>query len=322
MGIIRLYDKRTDSILESEDLVLIDNVEYDKIAIEKARELFNGYGVIIYDKDTENVKYKENTVVIQVSKTTNEYTIVNSMSPETNYWYTKEVRYKEYLDNDSKKRVGDIVRYKDDQFHVFKKENDKEYDPVTNTMKFSLEKYKKYVRNKIQNSNDVIRNHGFYYNMWGAEYLQPFRETPTNDSNTLRDIRDETPAELRGLKIFTEDPLTKQRITDSTKIKWIRGPVEAPKPFFDYMIKLMNGYHSYLPDGIAKMIDNLDSRVSETDIRYIEANYVEMILRGLKTQIESLQYMKDQTKQISDYFTSKNVVPKTDEERAAGAGGA
>lgn len=312
---LRLYDKKLKQIISSDDFILVDNIEYERINVEKGTDIFKGYGYISYDEDADRPIYKDNMVCIVVDTTDNTYSLINEKLNDTPLRLYREVTYRDYLENDSQKRIGKIVRYRDDTFHVFEEQNDKTYDPVTNTMKFDLQKYKKYVYKKIQLSNDEVRDHGFYYELWGAEYLQPFRETPTNDSNTLRYLRDETPETLRALKIFFEDPVTKQRVKDRNRIKWIKGEVEAPREFFDYMIKLMNGYHSYLPDGIEAVLKVLDTKTSESEIRYIEKNYVEMILRGLKDKISSLPYMVQQINLINDYFNSRNIVPRTDAER-------
>lgn len=313
--ILRIYDKESDTLLSSEKLILIDNTEYNIVAIDKSEEIANGYGEVAINKTTLKPEYREFKLFISVNKDTNDFKMVDSLLEETPSIYGKEITYKSFLDADSKKRVGKIVKYKDNKFHVFDDEYDKSYDKTTNTMKFDLLKFKKAVLEKVKNSNEEIRTHGFYYTIAGEEYLQPFREVPTNDMTTLKNIRDETPDELRALKIFREDTSTKERVTDPTKLRWLKGPEECPRLFIEYMIKLLNGYHSYLPEAILKVVANTDTKMTESELRYIEKNYVSIVLRALQTQIESLPYARDKKQEIDQYYASKNIKPKTDAER-------
>ena len=318
MAIIRLYDKNTKTILESDSLVVIDENKYNEVAINKSKELFNGYGKIYIDENDNYLpKYKDVTVFISVEKATNDYTLTDSLIEETSYFYGKEVSYSDYLVNDAKKRVGDIVKYKDNEFHVFKETYDKSYDADTNTLKFDFDKYKANVIKRIEKSNEEIRQHGYYWDLRGEEYLQPFREIPTNDMTTLKQLRDDTPAELRAIKIFYEDPATKTRVTENNVIKWLKGSVEAPEFLFTYLIQLTNGYHSYLSEGILNMVARVKLMTSESDIRHIEQNYVELILRAIKTKITSLEYMKNKTRELDAYYTSKNIKPLKDSERGS-----
>ena len=314
-NIVRIYDKETETLLSSDKIVVVDNVEYNRIAIDKAKEIANGYGDIGINKGTLRPEYVEFKLFISVDKDTNDFQMVDTLLEETSTLYGREVTYKEYLEADSKKRVGKIVKYKDNTFHIFDEEYDKSYDKTTNTMKFDLTKFKKHVLDKVRNSNDEIRNHGFYYSIANEEYLQPFREIPTNDMTTLKNIRDETPDALRALKIFKEDPSSKERITDPVRIKWLKGPEECPRLFIEYMIKLLNGYHSYLPEATLKVLANADTKVTEPELRYIEKNYVSIILRALQQQIEGLAYAQEKRREIDQYYTTKNIKPKTDAER-------
>lgn len=314
-NIVRIYDKETETLLSSDKIVVIDNVEYNRIAIDKAKEIALGYGYIGVNKVTLSPEYVEFKLFISVDKDTNDFQMVDSLLEETPSLYGREVTYKEYLDADSKKRVGKIVKYKDNTFHIFDEEYDKSYDKATNSMKFDLTKYKKYVLDKVRNSNDEIRNHGFYFTLAGEEYLQPFREVPTNDMTTLKNIRDETPDALRALKIFREDPSTKERITDPVRLRWLKGPEECPRLFIEYMIKLLNGYHSYLPEAILQVLAQTDSKMTEPELRYIEKNHVSIVLRALQNQIERLPYAVEKKRELDEYYTSKNIKPKTDAER-------
>lgn len=316
MAIIRLYDKNTKTILESDSLVIIDGNKYNEVSVNNSKELFNGYGRIYIDEDDNfTPKYKDVTVYISVEKATNDYTLTDSLIDETSYFYGKEVTYRDYLVNDAKKRVGDIVKYKDDQFHVFKETYDKRYDAATNSLKFDFNKFKENVIKKIEGCNEEIRAHGYYWDLRGTEYLQPFREFPTNDMTTLNQLRDDTPEELRAIKIFYEDPSTKTRVTDNTQIKWLKGKDEAPEFLFTYLIQLTNGYHSYLSEGIINMVNRVKLMSTESDIRNVESNYVELILRGLKSKITALTYVQNKTDELNNYYTSKNIVPLKDSER-------
>lgn len=316
MAIIRLYDKNTKTILESDSLVIIDENKYNEVSVNNSKELFNGYGRIYIDEDDNfTPKYKDVTVYISVEKATNDYTLTDSLIDETSYFYGKEVTYRDYLVNDAKKRVGDIVKYKDDQFHVFKETYDKRYDAATNSLKFDFNKFKENVIKKIEGCNEEIRAHGYYWDLRGTEYLQPFREVPTNDMTTIKQLRDDTPEELRAIKIFYEDPSTKTRVTDNTQIKWLKGKDEAPEFLFTYLIQLTNGYHSYLSEGIIDMVNRVKLMSTESDIRNVESNYVELILRGLKSKITALTYVQNKTDELNNYYTSKNIVPLKDSER-------
>lgn len=316
MAIIRLYDKNTKTILESDSLVIIDENKYNEVSVNNSKELFNGYGRIYIDEDDNfTPKYKDVTVYISVEKATNDYTLTDSLIDETSYFYGKEVTYRDYLVNDAKKRVGDIVKYKDDQFHVFKETYDKRYDAATNSLKFDFNKFKENVIKKIEGCNAEIRAHGYYWDLRGTEYLQPFREVPTNDMTTIKQLRDDTPEELRAIKIFYEDPSTKTRVTDNTQIKWLKGKDEAPEFLFTYLIQLTNGYHSYLSEGIIDMVNRVKLMSTESDIRSVESNYVELILRGLKSKITALTYVQNKTDELNNYYTSKNIVPLKDSER-------
>mgnify|MGYP000862091534 FL=1 len=316
MAIIRLYDKNTKTILESDSLIIIDNNKYNEVAINNSKELFNGYGKIYIDENDNYLpKYKDVTVFISVEKATNDYTLIDTLIEETNYFYGKEVNYRDYLVNDAKKRIGDIVKYKDNAFHVFKETYDKSYDVATNSLKFDFNKFKDNVIKKIEKSNEEIRQHGYYWDLRGEEYLQPFREIPTNDMTTLKQLRDDTPEELRAIKVFYEDAATKTRVTENSAIKWLKGKVEAPEFLFTYLIQLTNGYHSYLSEGILEMVARIKLMTSESDIRHIEQNYVELILRGLKSKIMALEYVKTKTQQLDAYYTSKNIKPLKDSER-------
>lgn len=316
MAIIRLYDKNTKTILESDSLVIIDGNKYNEVSVNNSKELFNGYGRIYIDEDDNfTPKYKDVTVYISVEKATNDYTLTDSLIDETSYFYGKEVTYRDYLVNDAKKRVGDIVKYKDDQFHVFKETYDKRYDAATNSLKFDFNKFKENVIKKIEGCNEEIRAHGYYWDLRGTEYLQPFREVPTNDMTTIKQLRDDTPEELRAIKIFYEDPSTKTRVTDNTQIKWLKGKDEAPEFLFTYLIQLTNGYHSYLSEGIIDMVNRVKLMSTESDIRNVESNYVELILRGLKSKITALTYVQNKTDELNNYYTSKNIVPLKDSER-------
>lgn len=316
MAIIRLYDKNTKTILESENLIIIDDNKYNEVAVNNAKEIFNGYGKIYIDEnDNFTPKYKDVTVFISVEKATNDYTLTDTLIEETSYFYGKEVSYRDYLTNDAKKRIGDIVKYKDNAFHVFKETYDKSYDVATNTLKFDFDKFKNNVVKKIERCNEEVRQHGYYWELLGQEYLQPFREVPTNDMTTLKQLRDDTPEELRAIKIFHEDPSTKTRVTENNLIRWLKGKEEAPEFLFTYLIQLTNGYHSYLSEGILDMVTRVKAMTNESDIRHIEQNYIELILRGLKSKITELEYVKTKTQQLNAYYTSKNIRPLKDSER-------
>lgn len=314
---LRLYSKSNKTVLESNDLILVDNIKYEALQTKYAREIFHGYGNIKINAETLEPEYVPNKIYISVNTDTNDFVLTESLTNTTETSIGVEINYEEYVIRDNERRLGKIVKYKDGSFYTFEPAYDKVYDPISNSLVFNLDKFKKHLINIIENSNEETRDHGYYLELFGEEWVQPFRESYTNDMNTLKYVRDDTPDDLRELKLFKEDPLTKKRISDPETTKWLKGAKECPKFFMEYMVLMTGAYHGYLPDARRLIILQIGQLSEEKRLRYIEKNYVEIMLRGLKDKIMQMQLAVESTTKLNQYFTAMKVRPLTNDERAS-----
>lgn len=312
---IYIYNTVTDSILRLNDSIVIDSEKIESLENLHKMELQNNYGKIIINKETLLPEYVDNKIIIAINKNTNNFNKVLEKGIENEDVYYAEVTMKDYSTYSSYNNLYDvtgkskIAKYFNGQFHLFNYEKFKKYDAKTNSWSTDKDKYKEYLKEKIMGSETIIRHHGFYHEFFadGRVYLQPFRNVDKdNDQTTLMSLLTTVPQQVRKIKLFVEDDVTKTRLTDPKTFYWImNGQVS------DLLLKSLNmlmvGYSESLKSGMLSVVQAVEN-TEDLEILYdIEEKYVRMVLINMRKAIENDPMNKTLLEQTKEALKKENV---------------
>lgn len=310
-----LYSKTKKLLVNTNDYIVIDKDEVMSLEIIHASDIKSSFGRVDVDQDTFKPYFKYNTVIISVSKESNDFAKVDRIIEENEYIYCRVVSQKKFTEIDNARRTGSMVKYFGDNedndlnFHVFTNKLDHDYNPKDNSLVFNLDKYKKLVLDKVKNSNDTIRQHGYYYKFWedGPEFIQPFRKGNMNDLHIIENLRNNIPAELRQLFFFKEDAETGLRRED----KWVwSGPIVRTE-ILSVIIRLISAYDAGLSAAINDTLTILNNETKLEKLQYFDLHHVKIILRELQKQIENMPIFKDTMVQFRTMLKEYKITPPT-----------
>lgn len=289
-----IYSEKNDDIMEMTDAYVIDPIEYENLKTIHKEDLRNAFGKIVVNPETKRPEYRDNMVHILVDKKTNNFTRVFVKGMDTEDSYYALVKNKDFVNHSAIDSYSKIAKYYDGQFHLFDNERDKVYNPADNTWSLDLEKFKASIIKKIQNSENELRHHGFYNDLYGADniYLQPFRTIEgDNDQTVLFGVRYVLPKQVRKLKLFKEDPVTGARLTAPKTFYWLIR-TDVSDLVLDSTLMLIIAYSETIKSGIAQMVEKVKNTNNLEVLQDIDKKYVKMILFGMKQAIESVPQNK------------------------------
>ena len=309
MAKIYLYHNSAKQLIAYNDVTVIDTVAISVLESVHKEDIDKGFGKIIIDeKDGYKPKYVESNVFIMIDKKTNDFSRVDFKGTDDENFYYTEVSNKDFVYYYYQDRSLKVVKYFENAFHIFDNDATKDYNPVTNTMDLNLEKYKNKIIHLIANSEDDIKHHGFYHDIFGKEYCQPFRNTPENDLLIISTMITNAPLEMRALKLFKEDPTTKKRLTATGTCDWLVQQ-QVTDEILKVIAQFITIYSSYVKVGMEQLILNVQNETALPKLQYIEANYIVIILRNLKKQIEEVATVAKVINDIKAFIKAKNLVP-------------
>ena len=310
-----LYSKTKKLLVNTTDYIVIDKDEVISLEIIHADDIKRSFGRVDIDQVTFKPYFRYNTVIISISKESNDFAKVDKIIEENEYIYCRVVSQKKFTEIDNARRTGSMVKYFGDNenndlnFHVFTNKLDHDYNPKDNSLVFNLDKYKKLVLDKVKNSNGNIRQHGYYYKFWedGPEFVQPFRKGDMNDLHIIENLKNNIPEELRQLFFFKEDEETGLRRED----KWIwSGPIVSNE-ILSFIIRLISAYDAGVSSAINGVLALLQGETNLEKLQYFDIHHVKVILRQLQQEIENMPIFKDNMKQFREMLIAYNITPPT-----------
>ena len=317
MAKVYLYHNSAKQLTVYNGVTIIDTVAISVLESLHKDELDRGFGKIVIDEnDNFRPKYVESKVYIMIDKKTNDFSRVDFPGTDDENFYYTEVSNKDFVYYYYQDRSLKVVKYFNNSFHIFDNDITKDYNPSNNSMELNLEKYKNKIVHDIAKSEDDIKHHGFYHDIFGKEYCQPFRNTPENDLLIISNMVNNAPLEMRALKLFKEDPTTKARLTASGTCDWLVQQ-QVTDEILKVLTQFITIYSSYVKVGMEQLILNVQNETNLQKLQYIEANYIVIILRNLKKQIEEVATVNNVITKIKAYIKSKNIVPSDENGLAA-----
>ena len=286
---IYLYNKQTKQITKYENSILLDKENVSDLESVHKDDIRNNYGKIIYDESQKKVIYEPNYVSIVVNKHTNDFSRVNVKGEDDNDKYYTDVLFKDYVNHTSIDVYNKVAKFYNNKFYLFDVDKKMKYIPDTNTWTIDIEKFKESIIEKVLESEDDVRHHGFYHNLFGADktFLQPFRNVDKdNDQTTLLALRYSIDRRVRKLKVFTENPDTGKRNTNPKTFYWILNG-QVSDTILDSLSTLVVAYSESIKSGMNFLIAKIKSTNNIEDLKDIDKKYVQMILMSMKKAIES-----------------------------------
>lgn len=317
---IYIYSKKTKEINKYDGVVLDTDDMEDLLSLHK-EDIRNNFGKIIVDESTMTPKYVPTTVIIAVNTATNDFTKVNIKGEDDENTYYKEVLFKDYVNHHSIDVYNKVAKYYNNSFHLFNKDNTKKYITASNTFEIDTDKLKEDIINTISNSEDDLRHHGFYYSIYddGETYLQPFRNVNRdNDQTTILALSANKFKGTRRLKIFSEDPITGERMTAPKTFKWIMGE-HVTDTLLDALSILIMAYSESVKAGMLAMIEKVKNTSNIEELLEIKKHYIQMILITMRKFIEGNKEHAVLIKHIKDKLKSENIELIPDKSFVAGS---
>ena len=285
---IYVYSKRTKEITKLEDYTLLDTTKMADLYLVHKEDIRNNFGKIVVDETTMEPKYQPNYVSMVVDKATNDFTKVFQKGTDDDDKYYVDVLFKDYVDNTSIDLFNKVAKYYNNKFYVFEKIEEYIYNATDNTWILDVEKYKKKIINKIANSEEEIRHHGFYHSLFddGKMYVQPFRNVnKDNDQTTLLALRYSVPQTVRKIKIFQEDEKGKRATAPGTYYWVMNG--QLSNILLDSISTLIVAYSESVKQGMELLINKVKGMTDLEELKDVDQKYVQMILIGMKKAIEA-----------------------------------
>lgn len=286
---IYLYNKQTKQINRYDNSILLNEENMSNLESVHKDDLRNNYGKIIYDEANHRAVYEPNYISIVVDKHTNDFTRVNIKGEDDDDKYYADVLFKDYVNHTSIDVYNKVAKFYENKFYLFDVDKKMKYVPADNRWVIDIEKFKESIIEKIMNSEDEIRHHGFYHNLFGPDktFLQPFRNVDKdNDQTTLLALRYSIDRRVRKLKVFTENTETGRRNTNPKTFYWILNG-QVSDTILDSLSTLVVAYSESIKSGMAFAIGKVKSTNNLSDLEDIDKKYVQLILMSMKKAIES-----------------------------------
>lgn len=275
-------------ILSIKNAELIDTEKMETIQSIYKDDIRNAFGKIVINEETFEPEYKDNYMTIMVEKNTNNFTRVDNPRPEDNDYYFATVTVKDFTRAKSIDTTKYVSKYFNNSFYTLEIIRDSNYNPTTNDWDLDLEKYRSTIIEKLKNSEDEIRQHGFPHSLYGGgkKWLQPFRTVQNdNDQTVLLNLKLTIPLPLRRLKAWVEDD-DGRRVTESRKYYWLK-PGCVTDTVLDSLLMLMTGYSEYLRTGLYQLIATTAQETNLERLKDIDKKYVQIVLNNLRNVIEN-----------------------------------
>lgn len=280
-----LYDTEKKQLYESNSMIVLNPEIITVLKNTHANDLLQDYGRIIVDETTLAPKFEFYRVNITVDKENNP-SLANSATPMDQ---VHSVIKKDYVEAIKNRNKGKLIKFFNNEFYIFDNDYIKDYDPETNTFKINIKKLKIQVKNKILNSEQELRNHGFYYNYWPDEnifYLQPFRVTPDNDLQVLKTMKEDLPTEYKALKLFKADKYGR-RMTTVGSYRWLKGK-QVLDELLQYQILLITSYSGYIKDTIYQMSNFIEAVNDIETLMKFDVAYIDIIIKEMSKKLEAI----------------------------------
>ena len=284
-----IYSKKTKDITKIENSVILDTDKMENLLSIHKEDLRNNFGEIIVNPTTMEPEFKPTYVSIVVDKATNNFTRVGVKGEDDATKYYVDVLFKDYVNHTSIDVYNKVAKFFEGKFYMFDIQEEKEYKATDNTWILSVDKYKKKILNKIENSEDELRHHGFYHSLFsdGKTYLQPFRNvTKDNDQATFLGLKIMVPQSVRKVKIFVEDDKG-NRATDPGTFYWI-GNGQLSDIILESISTLIIAYSESVKYGIQMMKKRVQAITDLEQLKDIDKKYIQMTLLGMKQAIENV----------------------------------
>lgn len=284
-----IYSKKTKDITKMDDAIVLDSDKMDNLIMVHKEDLRNNFGEIIVNPATNEPEYKPNYVSIVVDKATNNFTRVNTKGEDDENTYYTDVLFKDYVNYTSIDVYNKVAKFYNNQFYMFEIQEEYDYKAEDNSWVLSIEKYKKKIIKKIENSEDELRHHGFYHSLFsdGKMYLQPFRNvTKDNDQATFLGLKIMIPQAVRKVKIFVEDA-NGNRATDPGTFYWVANG-QLSDIILESISTLIIAYSESVKQGIKMMSRKVQNLTDLEQLKDIDKKYIQMILLGMKQAIEGV----------------------------------
>lgn len=302
---IYLYSKKNKEIYNTDDYVVLSTNAIDTLKMQYKDDIYNNYGEIVVDDTTMTPIFKFYEINITVDEFNTPRLALDSDVNKVS------VTKKEYYEAKKASLKGKIVKFFDNKFFLFDYDPVKDYDPTVNAWTFNINKYKELVLNKIKDSEQEIREHGYYYTFWpdlDYVFVQPFRVVPDNDYQAIKQVM-ELPKPQRALKLFmVKDG---KRLTAVGTYKWIRG-LAVTDDFLKYIYQMITAYSNYVKTGIYQLVKYVETVSDLNTLKHIEKNYVDMIVTNIGNELDKLEEVRYGRVAISNAFKEHNILPLND----------
>ena len=303
---IYLYNKLTKQISKYENSILLDKDNVSNLESVHKDDLRNNYGKIVFDEVKNKAIYEPNYISIVVDKHTNDFTRVNVKGEDNDDHYFVDVLFKDYVNHTSIDVYNKVAKFYDNKFFLFDNDKKMKYVAENNQWVIDIDKFKNSIIEKILNSEDELRHHGFYHNLFGNDktYLQPFRNVDRdNDQTTLLALRYSIDQRVRKLKVFVENTETGKRNTNPKTFYWIMNG-QVSDTILDSLSTLVVAYSESIKSGMAFIVNKVKNTNILEDLQDIDNKYIQLILMSMKKAIESnpenLALLKSKIKIIED----------------------
>ena len=303
---IYLYNKLTKQISKYENSILLDTDNVSNLESVHKDDLRNNYGRIVFDEVKNKAVYEPNYISIVVDKHTNDFTRVNVKGEDNDDQYFVDVLFKDYVNHTSIDVYNKVAKFYDKKFFLFDNDKKMKYVAESNQWVIDIDKFKNSIIEKILNSEDELRHHGFYHNLFGNDktYLQPFRNVDRdNDQTTLLALRYSIDKRVRKLKVFVENTETGKRNTNPKTFYWIMNG-QVSDTILDSLSTLVVAYSESIKSGMNFIVNKVKNTNTLEDLQDIDHKYIQLILMSMKKAIESnpenLALLKAKTKIIED----------------------
>ena len=299
-----LYSKQNGQLLSTENFVVIAPNVIELLKKQFANEIRNNYGEIAINPKTYTPYFKYYEVDIIVDSENNPH-----LASEGEEGIT--VKKKDYYKAKDEMLKGKVMKFYNGEFHLFTADPIKDYVPSDNTWVLNVNKYRDVLLDKIRNSEQEIREHGYYYTFWDESpemYVQPFRVVPDNDYQAINQVK-ELPRSHRALKLFTVKDGKRQTAVGT--FKWIKGAAVNDE-FLRYISSMITSYSNYVKDGIYQMVQYTATVNDINVLKNINDNYVSLILNNIHKKLYEIEDVKVATAKIKTLFKQYGIKPITD----------
>ena len=106
-----LYSKTKKLLVNTTDYIVIDKDEVISLEITHADDIKRSFGRVDIDPVTFKPYFRYNTIIISISKESNDFAKVDKIIEENEYIYCRVVSQKKFTEIDNARRTGSMVKY-------------------------------------------------------------------------------------------------------------------------------------------------------------------------------------------------------------------